>query len=190
MKKYNIKKFINCILFFAKRTNPKKLGILKLNKLLYYADFKHYKKYGRSITGDVYIKMEHGPVPSFSYNIFNMAFRDKKDDKTSKELRNSIKVRQSNIFGLNIKSIYPRKDFDKLLFSDSELEVLSSIASKWADKTGTAMSRETHQADTPWSRTPEMQPINHKLILDKKSISKDYIEYWETEEKELIDLFA
>lgn len=190
MKKYNTKKFINSILFFAKKTDPKKLGILKLNKLLFYADFKHYKKYGRPIIGDIYIRMEYGPVPSFSYSLFNMAFRDKENDETSKELRGSLKLRQSRVLNFNLNSIHARKDFDKSLFSESELEVMESVASKYASVRGTAMSKETHKEDSPWSNTPEMQIVDYNLALDKDSVSKEYIEHRRKEEKALEALFA
>lgn len=35
----------------------------KLNKLLFYADFLHFKEYGRSITGLCYANLNFGPVP-------------------------------------------------------------------------------------------------------------------------------
>ena len=36
----------------------------KLCKILYFADQRHLSLYGRSITGDTYIAMQYGPVPS------------------------------------------------------------------------------------------------------------------------------
>ena len=38
-------------------------GATKLNKILFYSDFWAYRKLGRSITGEVYRKLEHGPAP-------------------------------------------------------------------------------------------------------------------------------
>jgi len=189
MNRYNIKKFINCVLFFAKKTNPKKLGILKLNKLLYYIDFEHYKKYGRPILGDIYIRMSQGPVPSFSYNLFNIAFKNDGNGMTtaSKTLKDVVVVKQERVGDYSINAIYPKKDkiFDRTLFSKSELQIMEKIASKYKNKTGTSISRETHKVDTPWSKTPEMQPIDYNLILDKDSISKEYIDFWREQEKEL-----
>jgi uncharacterized phage-associated protein len=187
--KYNTQKFINCVLFFAKKTDPKKLGILKLNKLLYYIDFGHYKKYGRPILGDVYIRMDHGPVPSFSYNLFNAAFRDKNDDPDSNELRKCVEIKPDRVKDFKINTIYPKNiDFDASLFSESELKIMETVALAYFSKSGTAMSKETHKDDTPWSKTPAMQPVDYDLILDKNSISKDYINYWKEEEK-ILDSF-
>lgn len=38
-------------------------GSTHLNKILYYADFEHYKYTGRSITDAEYFKLPHGPAP-------------------------------------------------------------------------------------------------------------------------------
>lgn len=51
-------------LYVASRSeDDPKFGRVKFNKLLFYADFIHYVKTGRSITGFAYIKMEFGPCP-------------------------------------------------------------------------------------------------------------------------------
>lgn len=187
--KYNTKKFINCVLFFAKKTDPQRLGILKLNKLLYYIDFEHYKKYGRPILGDIYIRMDHGPVPSFSYSLFNAAFRDKTDDLSSKVLRDYVEIRPSKVKDFKINTIHPKnKNFEKSLFSESELKIMEDVALRYASKSGATMSKETHKEDTPWSKTPRMQRVDYDLILDKDSISKEYIDYWTKEEKALESL--
>src|SRR5271154_2692094 len=38
-------------------------GAVKLNKLLFYADFMAYLRFGASITGQEYQRLEHGPAP-------------------------------------------------------------------------------------------------------------------------------
>ena len=49
-----------------------------LLKTLYFADKLHLVKYGRPITGDNYISMKYGPVPSKSFDII----RHEKNDLT------------------------------------------------------------------------------------------------------------
>ena len=49
--------------------NNKHLGKVKLMKMLYYVDFDHYERYGESITGDTYRKLQHGPVPKHADSI-------------------------------------------------------------------------------------------------------------------------
>ncbi len=38
-------------------------GAVKLNKILFYADFLAYRHFGRPITGAEYQKLDHGPAP-------------------------------------------------------------------------------------------------------------------------------
>jgi uncharacterized phage-associated protein len=44
------------------------LDMYSLLKILYFAESKHLVEYGRPITGDKMIAMNHGPVPSSSYD--------------------------------------------------------------------------------------------------------------------------
>jgi uncharacterized phage-associated protein len=190
-KDYSIEKFINCALYFAKKTDPNKIGILKLNKLLYYIDFEHYKKYGRPILGDIYFKMELGPVPSFSYNLFNLAFYGNgNDNKSTEEIKSSISLKKVKVKDYNINIIVPKKKFNKDIFSSSEIKVMENVAKKHFSDTGTSMSKKTHAANTPWSKTDQNQVIDYDLVLDKSSISKEYTDYWKKREKELDSLFV
>lgn len=46
------------------RSQPEKLGAIKLNKVLWYADLIFYRRHGRTITGaETYVKRQYGPVP-------------------------------------------------------------------------------------------------------------------------------
>lgn len=62
---FNNGKFKELVLLLADRsaTDPR-MSRVKLNKLLYYADFEAYRRLGRSITGAIYVKGEHGPMAS------------------------------------------------------------------------------------------------------------------------------
>lgn len=42
----------------------------KVFKILYFAEQQHLKNYGQPLTGDAYLAMPYGPVPSFLYDIF------------------------------------------------------------------------------------------------------------------------
>jgi hypothetical protein len=58
------RKFEEMILLVARASEGDlNFGATKLNKILFYADFAAYRKACRSISGQVYQKLEHGPAP-------------------------------------------------------------------------------------------------------------------------------
>lgn len=57
-------KTIEALLYIVTRYGE--VGRFHALKTLYYADRAHLQRYGRPITGDRYIAMENGPVPSYA----------------------------------------------------------------------------------------------------------------------------
>lgn len=186
MNNFNLEKFKNAILFFAESTDN--LGITKLNKLLYYSDFKHYSLYGRSITGDDYVRMKRGPVPSTCYSTFNANFKDEEDDCLKDVIDVKKKILNSLFSGDKIlqKKIIPKKDINFSVFSESELEIMADVAKEWKKSTATEISEKSHEED-PWKNTAEHKMIDYKFSLDgnKEEISKEYADFREKEEETL-----
>ena len=60
----------NALLYLLGKFKDSTCDIHKLCKLLYFADQFSLSKYGRSITGDDYMAMQYGPVPSNVYDMF------------------------------------------------------------------------------------------------------------------------
>ena len=152
MPHINEKKYKNAILFFAKKTQNGTLGKLKIKKLLYYLDFDFFEKYGKSVTGDEYLRFEHGPVPRMAEKILKQM-----DGKEIKITRRKIKE------GLNDQQhIEALKDFDLSVFSKEELVMLDDIAGKWEKFTGTEMKMATH-GEAPWISTEPDGVIDYNL---------------------------
>ena len=152
MPHINEKKYKNAILFFAKKTQNGTLGKLKIKKLLYYLDFDFFEKYGKSVTGDEYLRFEHGPVPRMAEKILKQM-----EGKEIKITRRKIKE------GLNDQQhIEALKDFDLSVFSKEELVMLDDIAGKWEKFTGTEMKMATH-GEAPWISTEPDGVIDYNL---------------------------
>ena len=63
----NWEKAFEAIVWLANRQPG--IGFFHISKVLFYADKMHLQRYGRPITGDVYIAMTYGPVPSGVYDL-------------------------------------------------------------------------------------------------------------------------
>lgn len=69
-RKINPEKAYHMVRFFADSQSPLKTA---LNKLLFYADFYHFKHFGTGISGLQYRAIQWGPVPSQFDYLFKMA---------------------------------------------------------------------------------------------------------------------
>jgi putative zinc finger/helix-turn-helix YgiT family protein len=117
-RKLDLAKLYNAILFFCKE------GVLKtkLNKLLFYADFKHYKEYTVSITGARYARIPFGPAPD-NYEIYYGALSSQKAIEFIEETY-PPKYGGEPVVGEIIKAT---KKSDLSLFSASELRIMASV---------------------------------------------------------------
>jgi DNA-binding transcriptional regulator YiaG/uncharacterized phage-associated protein len=112
----NLKKLIEMIVYFTDQVKPWKT---KLNKLLFYADFHHYKTTGFSISGTEYYAIPMGPVPNNFSSIFEYAARHDHIDVTYQEF---------NTGGIG-ESFTPHtgRTFNDELFNKEELETLDRV---------------------------------------------------------------
>jgi len=176
---YQRDKFINTILFFGRNTDPKKFGITKLLKLLFFADFLHFEKYGRPIIGDVYYHLPQGPVPTTSYDLFKDTFNEKK--KTG--LEEYIRVSQEKIGDLAISRIEPLKNFDENVFSESDIMVMKEIAEKFYDTTGTILAEKANSI--PFVKdTPRIFQIDYINAIEDEE-DKKYLADIQKEDEEI-----
>ncbi|MEY4203784.1 MAG: hypothetical protein RL013_1487 [Bacteroidota bacterium] len=79
----NIEKTLHSVLFVLQRLGGRS-DFHKVFKILYFADQKHLTTYGTPISGDIYVAMAHGPVPSKLYDIFKDTRESALADKTYK----------------------------------------------------------------------------------------------------------
>ena len=152
MAKINEKKYKNAVLFFAKKVQNGTLGKLKMMKLLYFLDFDFFEKYGRSVTGDSYLRFENGPVPQNAEKVLK-AMDGKEIKITKRKIADGYNDQQ------HIESL---KDFNMNVFSKEELVMLEEVADKWEKFSGSEMKMATH-GEAPWIATEPNGIIDYNL---------------------------
>jgi len=151
--KINEKKYRNAIVFFAQKIKNGTLGKLKMYKLLYYLDFDFFEKYGRSITGDKYLRYDLGPVPKMAKK-----FLKEMNGKEIKITRKKIKE------GYNDQQcIEALVDFNIDAFEKEELLMLEEVANKWELFTGNDMKMASH-GEAPWIATKPDDVVDYNLV--------------------------
>ncbi len=150
-RKLDLVKLYNVVLFFSRD------GVLKskLNKLLFYADFKHFKEYTLSITGLRYAHLPYGPVPDNYAMYYATMF--------SKGLVEFMEEPYPNGYvGELIKAI---KEPDLNIFSPSELRIMASVMEDFKRYTATQIQDMSHE-ERGYQQTIDGEIISYTYAND------------------------
>ncbi len=124
--RFDPEKLIAALAYFASR-GVSDLDPMKSNKLLYFADKAHLLKYGRPIIGDTYVGMEHGPVPTMSYNVMKDAFSADDPERVSPLLFEYLAVDNSGRYPRFVAKRAPNME----VLSASDVEILDETVTKY-----------------------------------------------------------
>ena len=134
-KEYDLEKLKNMILYLVKRLD----GVLKtkLNKLLWYCDFRHFKETSVSITGSQYVHLPYGPVPNnHALIIANMMHEHLLD-------KNEIPFDETRgVLGEQLTALV---EPDESIFSEQEIKVMNFVADTFHEYTSTRIKDMSHQ---------------------------------------------
>jgi len=137
-KKPNFNKLVEMVVYFTEKlkTTP-----TKMNKLLFYSDFLHYKLTGVSMSGTRYFAHTHGPVLKKFRTLFDYVSDQQIVDLVSVQYPGGLVGEEF------IKS--PSKTFNSDLFEETELKILDTIVSKF-EKYNAKEMRELSHEEKAW----------------------------------------
>ena len=143
----------------------------RMCKVLYFADQASLSRYGRQITGDDYIAMENGPVPSRIYDLFKAVRGDSyfSPDVRLFSFKNNVTLQSDN-----------QPDMDYL--SESDIECLNEAIEKCRDLSFGELTKMSH--GYAWSATAKNQTIKNGDILREAGDTEGYIDYINTLKRE------
>lgn len=160
---------LQSVLYVLERMGGK-CDMHKVCKVLYFADQHHLSKYGRSITGDDYIAMNYGPVPSRIDDILKAVRGDSYFSDT--EYADSLKscLRFFNRFYIQALTS-PNMDY----LSDSDVECLDWSIALCRDKSFGELTEFSH--GPAWQNTSRDRRMSVKDILREAGDSEEYVQY-------------
>jgi uncharacterized phage-associated protein len=159
---------IHAILYILKKMGGK-CDIHKCNKILYFADNKHLSKWGRSITGDAYIAMEFGAVPSYIYDMLKAV----RGNSYFSEQVNHIRNNQFKF--INNKDIVSLCDPHMDWLSESEVEALDESIAYFKDMDFKQVTEASH--GYAWSETARNKEITIRDRLTEMGDTDEFIKY-------------
>lgn len=163
--KFDAEKAVEAILYVASRVKSPTLHTI--SKLLYFADVAHLEHYGRFITGDSYVAMKHGPVPSGTYDVMKYV-RGDGVMSFAEHARAAFDV----VGGHNIK---PFREPDLGLFSRSDLACLDEAIAKYGARSFRELTSLSH--DAAWHSADADDAISLEAILKTLPNKKRLADY-------------
>ena len=134
-------KTLNALLYVANRVQRKDFH--KIFKIIYFADRQHLVDWGRPITGDTYIVMEAGPVPSRLYDMLKIV----RGDSYISDTEGLGKYFQIE----NWMYVNPLQDSDPNKLSANEQEALQEAINKYSQLSYDEIKEKSH--DVAWRST-------------------------------------
>lgn len=163
--KFNDKKTLNLILYIAERLKRKDFH--KIFKILYFADREFMNAYGMTITGDTYIAMDAGPVPSKTYDMFKIV----RGDSYIKDQAGLGQFFSVN----NWMYVQPLRKADLQAISPAEKEVLDHVISEYGNLSYDEIKEKSH--DTAWRSTARDFPISFENMALEAGIDDEDMPY-------------
>ena len=142
----------------------------KICKILYFADQKHLSEYGRSITGDTYIAMRYGPVPSYIDDLLK-AVRGDSFFSSVKEIEPLKKL----IVFENRFIIRGLSDPDLNELSGTDINCLNYAIELCKDKNFGQLTEMSH--GLAWNNTRADREMSVKDILREIGDDESYADY-------------
>lgn len=140
------------------------VGKTVLYKIMYFAEFDYYELRERKLTGERYLRLEHGPAPSHFDDILI-------------ELEREGKVSQfeASFHGYTQKRCISNKEPEITLLSAEELKHIDSTLAKYSNMTATQVSALSH-IDLPWMATEPNGEIDYELVFyrDPQTSVREY----------------
>jgi uncharacterized phage-associated protein len=166
MQGFHFKKAVQMLTFFAHKEGGV-INKMKVFKLIWLSDRLHLRKYGRPILNDIYFALPKGTIPSITKDLAdNSEFLT----DTEKELRDKFIENSQNFF---IKS---KLAVEKIVFSESDLEVMNLIFNHFGNLNEFQLSDLSHQY-------PEWKKYEHALKIGHSSrFEMDYKDFFEDNE--------
>ena len=163
--KFNEHKTINTVLYIVEKLKRKDFH--KIFKILYFSDREHLNIYGRTITGDSYIAMADGPVPSNLYDIFKSVRGDGyyKDDGKFGQF---FSVIEWDLIKSNAKP-----NLNEL--SKTDLTCIDNSLEKYGNMSWDEIREKSH--DYAWRSTSQNRTIDFENIVREAGGEEDYILY-------------
>lgn len=166
----NKSRILEALLYLIGEADKRELKATQytLVKSLFLADRSHLNSFGRPVTFDNYVAMNHGPVPSFCYRLLRDEIDTKKEFGITARLWQKHK---SSEFKNAFEFTKPLREADLDVLSESDIEALSSALTIVSSLSFSQLRKLTHEDAAyldAWEDSGEKKayPMSYGLLFD------------------------
>lgn len=173
-------KFKALVLYFLRLAGGKVKGRTRLAKWVLYADLEAYRSRGKSITGDLYVRETHGPIPAHFYDVLD-------DLKESGVLQETLEPMDEVMV-----VVYSLKSPGEITgLTEEEQRIARKVYEESRDHTGARLSRETHTLPA-WKYAEPGDPIHiaELAIADEETYQRyqELLEDIEDSDRDVLEI--
>ncbi|GAB6011775.1 Panacea domain-containing protein [Viscerimonas tarda] len=169
---------IKATVLYILNSFPEGVDYIKFFKIMYFAQQDHLVKYGKPIFNEAFHALKHGPVPSFTYKIFQVLDGRKNPIDDLSDFSKSFKIENGN----KNPAVYlvEQPNLDEL--SKSDIKSLDLAIAKCKDISSYDLSEKSHDKawEEAYSRSqddPEKDRISLIEIAKAGNASTEIIDY-------------
>jgi hypothetical protein len=149
---FDAHKFKEAIIYICQRSDQDQaFGSVKLNKILFYADFRAYTQGGAPITGATYRHLAEGPAP-----------KEMLPARAELETEGALRVELRNYFNRQQKRPVALRPADLSRFSGQDVATLDAAIDYLSGKDAAEASAVAHR-EWGWKLTDENEDIPYAL---------------------------
>jgi uncharacterized phage-associated protein len=141
-------------------------------KIFFFADKAHLIDWGRPISGDRFVAMDHGPVPSFIYDLLKETSAE--PDEIVDALTERVELRRAR----NRISVHSRGIGDFSSLSKSDIEYLEAAAAKYGPMGFADLKAISHQDpayEEAWSKPGRNNEMDIRLWFKDNEIAENQL---------------
>jgi hypothetical protein len=128
-------------------------GAIKLNKLLFYADFLAYQRFGHPITGQEYQALPQGPAPRHLKPVMDRMQRT-----------GELRIERKRRFNRTQLRPMPSRLPDLSQFTKDEVDLVREMIARFWNMNATQISEESHLF-LGWQLANEGETIPYSMVL-------------------------
>ncbi len=143
-------KFKELIIYISMRSeDDTRFGAVKLNKLLYYSDFRAYISLGNPVTGATYQHLQEGPAPRELLST------------RGQMLGVDVRLESRPYFGGTTQErVVPQRPPDLSVFKLEELRIVDDVLTEFQNMNARQISQYSHE-EYGWRLTDEGETISY-----------------------------